>query len=99
MLARQDDVRALPCEGMLTSREGASHGCDAVLLATGFATAGQGGDGGGGDGGEVSRKGEGIESYGLVVIGDGAGDDGRTSVEGLVYVVRTREWRVWCWSM
>jgi hypothetical protein len=27
------------------------------------------------------------------VLGDGAGDDGRTSVEGLLFVVRTRMWR------
>jgi hypothetical protein len=53
----------------------------------------QGGDGGGGGGGRVSRGWEGIESYGLVVLGDEAGDDGRASVEGLLYVVRTRVWR------
>ena len=58
----------------------------------------QGGDGGGGSGGEVSRGWEGRGSYGLVVIGDEVGDDGRTNVEGLLYVVRTRMWRVWCWS-
>jgi len=50
----------------------------------------QGGDGGGGSGGEVSWGWKGRGSYELVVIGDGAGDDGRTSVEGLLYVVRTR---------
>lgn len=53
----------------------------------------QGGDGGDGGGGEGSRGWEGMESYGLVVLGDGAGDDGRTSVEGLLFVVRTRMWR------
>jgi hypothetical protein len=62
-----------------------------VLLATGFATARQGGDGGGGGGGEVSRGWEGMESYRLVVIGNGAGDDGRTSVEGLLYVVEDED--------
>jgi hypothetical protein len=45
---------------MFTSRKSASHGCDAVLLATGFATARQGGDGVGGGGGEVGRGWEGI---------------------------------------
>jgi hypothetical protein len=29
----------------------------------------------------------------LLVIGDEAGDDGRASVEGLLFVVRTRMWR------
>lgn len=71
MLAIRDDVRTSPCEEMFTSRQGASHGCDAVLLATGFARAGQGGDGVGGGGGEVGMEWEGMESYGLVVIGDG----------------------------
>jgi hypothetical protein len=85
MLGMRDDVRASSCEEMFTSRQGASHGCDAVLLATGFATARQGGDGVGGGGGEVGRGWEGMESYWLVVIGNGTGDDGRASVEGLLY--------------
>ena len=41
----------------------------------------------------MSRGWERIESYVLLVIGDEAGDDGRASVEGLLFVVRTRMWR------
>jgi len=55
IFTRRELCARLAVRETFTSWSGSSHGCDAVLLATGFATARQGGDGGGGSGGEVSK--------------------------------------------